>query len=423
VSPVVASFEVFDMNHRVTRRRFLAAVPPSLLLVSLRAEERPMPNAADAVAAANIAFGTDLYKLLGKAEGNQFVSPFSISTALAMTAAGAKGATLTAMLKTLHLGDDSAKVDRGFAELLPKINGVGIEEAKRGYALSTSNNLWAQAGLPWADEFKTRVRTAYAAGIHNVDFARATEAARTTINDAVAKETRGKIRELISKDVVTTETRLILTNAVYFKGDWLEPFEKRRTQDADFTALDGKKTKVPLMHQTVSVSYTDTEAFQAVRLPYAGRQTAMTIVLPRKPDGLKAVESMLSAGFFESLSAKLKLSGEVNVLLPRFKIEASYELAKPLGELGMMTAFSPQADFSGMSAAEQLSISEVVHKTYVDVNEVDTEAAAATGVLMRPTSAPIDPPKLFRADRPFLFFIDHLPTKSMLFLGRYAKPV
>jgi len=409
------------VNRNFNRRQFLAVVPPSLLLATAKAEDKPMTTDLDAVSAANAAFGTDLYKLLAGKPGNQFLSPFSIGTTLAMTAVGAKGTTRTAMLKALRLPDGAGAADRGYAELLPKINGAGIEPAKRGYALDTANDLWAQTGVAWLAEFRTKVTTEYAAGIHNLDFAGATEDARKTINAAVEKRTRDKIKNLLRPGILTRDTRLVLTNAVYFKGDWLTPFEKRRTQDADFTRADGKKIKVPLMSQTEAVPYAETEDYQVVRLPYAGRQTAMTIVLPRKPDGLTAVEGKLTAEWFAALSASLKLVGEIQLALPRFKIEADYELAKPLADLGMALAFSPQADFGGMSASERLMLSQVVHKAYVDVNEVGTEAAAATGAVMRPTSVPIRQ-KVFRADRPFLFAVEHLPTKSLLFLGRFDGP-
>lgn len=408
--------------HRLDRRKFLTASAAAAACASLplRLAQANQP-AADwsKLVTGNTQFGMDLYGQLKSEAGNLFLSPFSISTALGMTAAGARGTTLEEMQKVLHLPADP---HAGFGALLRSLN----EEAdakKRGFTLSTANALWAQQGYPWKPEYKKIVATDYAAGLFDVDFKGNAEAARATINQWVEKETREKIKDLLPAGSITALTRLVLTNAIYFKGDWQDPFDKKATKDLPFTTADGKKINTPLMFRQGRYLYAENDAYQVLDLPYTGRRISMTVVLPRKVDGLPAVEKELTAAKLAETLKGLRPEREVHVHLPRFKVTKDFLLNKPLKELGMRAAFE-KADFSGMhTGGEQLDITAVVHKAFVDVNEEGTEAAAATGVVVGVTSvAPPPTPKYFKADHPFLFFIRDQKTGSVLFMGRLESP-
>jgi len=385
------------------------------------AAQRPAQPAADwaRLVAGNTAFGMDLYGQLKEEQGNLFLSPFSISTALGMCAAGARGKTLDEMVKVLHLPADAHS---GFGAVIKSLNEES-DAKKRGFVLSTANALWAQKGYPWKAEYKKFVATDYSAGLFDLDFISAAEASRGTINAWVEKETNQKIKNLLPQGTVTSDTRLVLTNAIYFKGDWTDPFKKEQTKDLPFTTADGKKTDAPLMHRVGGYLYAENDGFQVLDMPYTGRRVSMTVVLPRKADGLAAVEKDLTAEKFAATLKTLRFEKQVHVHLPRFKVEKSFMLNQPLQALGMKAAFRG-ADFSGMhTGGEQLDISAVVHKAFVDVNEEGTEAAAATGIVVGTTSvAPPPQPKYFKADHPFLFFIRDNKTGSVLFMGRLENP-
>jgi serpin B len=370
--------------------------------------------------AGNTAFGCELYGELKSDTGNLFLSPFSISTALGMTAAGARGKTFDEMEKVLHLPKDAPAA---FGAVLKSINDASADPKKRGYTLSTANALWAQQGYPWKPEYKKLVATDFGAGLFDVNFKGNAEAARGTINAWVEKETHEKIKNLLPMGTITGFTRLVLTNAIYFKGNWADPFKKNMTKDAPFILADGTKKTAPLMFRVGAYSYAETPGYQVLDMPYHGRRVSMTVILPQKPDGLPAVEKELTGAKLADVLKGLRYQKEVHVHLPKFKVEKSFTLNKPLQALGMKTAFL-NADFSGMSnGGEQLSISDVIHKAFVDVNEEGTEAAGATGVVIGVTSvAPPPKPKYFRADHPFLYLIRDHKTGSVLFLGRMTEP-
>jgi serpin B len=377
------------------------------------------PDIAKLVAG-NTAFGCALYGQLQSERGNLFLSPFSISTALAMTAAGARGKTLDEMEKVLHL---PAHAPAAFGAILKSLNDEP-DAKKRGFTLTTANALWAQKGYPWRPEYKKLVATDFAAGLFDVDYQTDPETARGTINAWVEKETREKIKNLLPQGSVTPLTRLVLTNAIYFKGDWDIQFKKDDTKELPFTLADGSKKNTPLMYRVGGYNYLETEGFQVLDLPYVGKRISMTVILPKKPDGLPAVEKELTGSQLSALLQSLRYEKQVHVHLPKFKVEKSFTLNEPLQALGMKTAFQRNADFSGMhTGGEDLHITAVLHKAYVDVNEEGTEAAAATGVVVGTTSVAEPPkPKYFRADRPFLFLIRDHKTQSVLFMGRLTEP-
>lgn len=405
----------------LSRRKFLTASAAlgAGALVPRFALAEDKPDTAKLVAG-NTAFGCDLYGELKAEAGNLFLSPFSISTALAMAAAGARGKTLEEMEKVLHL---PASAPTAFGAVLKSLNDEP-DPKKRGFALSTANALWAQQGYPWRPEYKKLAADDFGTGLFDVDYKANAEGARATINAWVEKETKEKIKDLLPRGSVTGLTRLVLTNAIYFKGDWQEKFKKEQTKDLPFTTADGKKTDAPLMHRVGRYLYAETDDYQVLDLPYAGNRVSMTVVLPRKPDGLPAAEKELTGEKLAAVLKGLRPEKEVHVHLPKFKVEKSFTLNRPLKALGMKSAFAG-ADFSGMhTGGEQLDISAVIHKAFVDVNEEGTEAAAATGVVIEATSAAPPPkPKYFRADRPFLYLIRDQKTGSVLFLGRLSEPV
>jgi serpin B len=375
------------------------------------------------VVAGNTRFACELYARLRGEPGNLFFSPYSISTALAMTAAAARGETAHEMSATLHLPDDPAAVGAGFRALIDRVNGKG-ETPPRADELVTANALWLQQGQPFLPAFLDAARRDYSAEPHEVDFRSDTEGARRTINAWVERQTRDKIRDLIGPRTLNADTSLVLTNAIYFKGAWREPFPVAATdKDGTFTMADGRKTTVPMMAVTRSFGYHDGGAFRMVELPYAGGDRSMVVVLPTKPDGLPALEATLTAEALDGWLKKLA-PRRVAMHLPRFRVEESFGLGETLQTMGMRLAFDRnRADFSGLTGKPDHFISAVVHKAFVDVNEAGTEAAAATAVaMMMARAGPVAPPVEFRADHPFLLLIRDRPTGSVLFLGRLAEP-
>jgi len=392
---------------------------------TLQAAERKDDKVnSTALVKGNNRFALDLYGKLKEKEGNLFFSPYSISTALAMTYGGARGTTAEAMAKTLHFTLDNKELHPAFASLIQDINGDPKQDAKkRGYQLSTANALWAQKGYPFLPQYLRLTKDNYGAGVQEVDFADATEAARKTINDWVEKETHDKIQELLKEGTLTPMTRLVLTNAIYFKGDWASQFKKDQTREDTFHLTADKTIKTPLMHQTRKFGYAENDTYQTLEMPYVGEHLSMVVLLPRKVDGLPALEKALAAdNFADNLSRSGKR--QVIVTLPKFKTTSEFSLKATLSALGMRVAFSSGADFSGMSSdKESLSLSAVIHKAFVDVNEEGTEAAAATAVVLEPKSE-VERPAVpeFRADRPFVFLIRDTRSNSILFLGRINNP-
>ncbi len=401
-------------------------VSASLAQSSKARQTAPNVAAADLTAAAqgNNTFAFELYRLVrqGKPAGNLFYSPYSISLALAMTYAGARGQTEQQMAQALHFVPQS--------RLHPALNGLDQELGKRGkgakgkdgqgFRLNIANALWGQTGYRFLPAFLDLLAENYGAGLRLLDFSANPEAARVTINQWVSDRTEGRIKDLIPRGALDAMTRLVLTNAIYFNAAWSTPFEKSQTQDGAFNLLDGGKATVPMMKKTDSFGYAEGPNVQAVELPYDGRELAMVILLP-KSGQFEAFDAALDAGQVNGLLTKLS-SRQVALTMPRFKIESQLELAQALAALGMPDAFSGSADFSGMDGGRNLIISDVIHKAFVAVDEAGTEAAAATAVVMRLTSIMPEEPVEVTVDRPFVFLIRDLPTGAILFVGRVVNP-
>ena len=383
----------------------------------------------EAVVESTRKFSYDLYALLAQeaADGNLVFSPTSIITALAMTYAGAAGATAEEMAGTLHftLPDealhqafnslDAALASRNFEEKAP-------EGKDQGVVLRTANSLWAQQDLTFEQSFLDTLAANYGAGVRLVDYKTATEASRQAINHWVAGETNDKIPELIAQGLLNAMTRLVLVNAVYLDATWADQFSPEATTDGQFTTLAGQQVTTPMMRQSESLLYAAGDGWQAVELPYLGHELAMLLVVP-DAGRLGEIEERLDQGLLGDVMAALQPGYEVSLTMPKFEFRTQAALSDALKTLGMATAFDAStANFSGMTLQEALFISDVIHEAYIKVDEEGTEAAAATAVIMEATAAPMGEYVELTVDRPFLFVIGDLETQTILFLGRVTDP-
>jgi serpin B len=381
-------------------------------------------EAITTVAGGNNAFGWDLFHQLEAGSGNLFYSPFSISSALAMTWAGARGNTEVQMAQVMHYSLDQAALHPAFNGLMlaldSRASAEGIEPDK-AFKLNVANALWGQQGFPFSAELLDTLALNYGAGMFLVDFQNDPEGARKDVNDWVSKETEEKIKDIVPPGVIDAMTRLVLANAIYFKADWASEFNKDDTSDQDFHLADGTTVSVPTMFQNSSFRYVAGNGLQALELPYAGDQLSMVILLP--DDGqLETVQAGLDAASLDSLLNSMEYQN-VDLYLPKFKYEYSLSLSEALISMGMTDAFDAgAADFSGMDGARDLYIGDVLHKAFVAVDEAGTEAAAATVVIMKLTSMMPESAVEFRVDRPFLFVIRDIPTGAILFVGRVMNP-
>jgi serpin B len=369
-----------------------------------------------AVAEGNTQFALDLYGILKTTKGNLFYSPFSISVAMAMTLAGARGETETQMEQVLHLDLPRTQVHTALARLQATIASV---EQEGNVELSVANRLWPQQRYAFLEEFLDLVRECYGVTIEALDFGDA-ERARETINAWVEENTEGKITDLIGPGVLDALTRLVLTNAIYFKGNWAKRFDQGDTTEEMFWTSRTEHTSAAMMTQVDRFGYSAREpGLQILELPYAGNQLSMIVLLPKQVDGISDLENALTEENLGRWTSHLS-QREVAVHLPRFTVRSQFGLEGVLQSLGMENAFG-DADFSGMDGTKALYISAVIHQAFVDVNEEGTEAAAATAVVMAVRSIP-EPPPVFRADHPFIFVIRENRTGSILFLGRVSNP-
>jgi serine protease inhibitor len=378
------------------------------------------PAAADrkAAVAGDNAFAGALYGQLGKQSGNLFFSPESISTALAMAYAGARGETASEMAKTLHFTLPPEKLHPAMGALLRELNAP-----QEGYQLSVANALWAQHGYTFLDDFLKLLKNDYGAGLNQVDFKGSSETVRSTINQWVEQKTQDKIKDLLQPGSLRPDTRLVLTNAIYFKGNWQTQFDKAQTRDEDFHVSEGQTKTSPLMHREGGFNYFKGPSFQILEIPYKGKDLSMLVLLPDEIGGLASLEQALTNT--QQWLRQLAPVSKVIVTIPKFKMTQQFELGATLGAMGMPAAFSGSANFSGMTGTRDFAISQVIHKAFVDVNEEGTEAAAATAVTMRALAirVPDQPPPVFRADHPFVFLIRDNRTESIFFMGRVADPL
>ena len=380
---------------------------------------------------ANNQFAFGLYNSLSENEtGNLFYSPYSISTALAMTYEGAEGQTAEEMKTVFHFPE--------FEILRPNSAAIYnlINKNNKDYELSTGNALWVQYDYPFFYFYTSRDENYYGGKAAEVDFVGETEKSRQTINEFIEKQTKNKIVDLISQGMLSPMTRLVLTNAIYFKGDWVYEFDEGETRDREFSISENEKINVPTMYmksEDIELNYANLEKLQILELPYKGNDTSMLIILPKQgnffdyekgeQEGVYYTLEDINLSYekLEEYKSQMNETKLAHIILPKFKFETEYLLNDVLSSMGMPTAFDQVlADFSGMGEMTNLVISKIIHKAYIDVNEKGTEAAAATAVIMQVRAA--FGGENFEADHPFIFIIQEKETGEILFMGRVADP-
>ncbi|MCK5130859.1 MAG: serpin family protein [Candidatus Sabulitectum sp.] len=351
---------------------------------------------------------------------NIFFSPYSISTALGMTYSGARGETALDMAETLHFTLSVSGINRAFHSITETISSGRLPMVESGepFTLSISNGLWVQDGFSLLDEYVAEVTRYYSASVRNLDFSNDTEGSREIINDWVSESTMDKILNLIPRGVLSADTRVVLTNAVYFKASWRHPFDEHATSRENFSLTDGSVISVPMMTQTEHFNYASTDGCSAVELYYAGGNASMLILLPG--GDIQEFQQSFDADMLETIRTSLS-SANVHLSMPRFEFTRSIGLSDILSSLGMESAFGSGADFRGFTGNLDLFISDVLHKAYVKVDEKGTEAAAATAMVMSLTAMPERPVEM-NINRPFLFLILDRTTGSIVFMGRIMDP-
>lgn len=413
------------------KNRFFNPVITGMLLISLNNTAIPaqaqgkktqpqLVKNAYSLAESNNQFAFDLYKQLAVQEGNLFFSPFSISTALAITYNGAAGKTKSEMAKTLHFEQLQKNIPQAFHVLLDSIKPA---KNRKDLQLNISNALWAQKKYIFLNSYIKLCRDYYSASVQNADFTtnKEREKSRKSINQWVEKQTNGKIKDLLQTGAIDAMTRMVITNAVYFYGSWAEKFDEKRTKQDTFHLADKSFVLAPFMHKTFSAKYFENQNLQMAELPYFSGEYSMIIFLPKAPTGLEQVNNDLTNNNFKFYFSK-STQKEIQFSIPKFKLSGQFDLGQKLAGMGMPMAFSNKADFSGMTGHYDLKISKVIHKAFIEVNEKGTEAAAATGVIMALKSAYISNKIIFKADHPFFFIIRENSTGSILFMGKLAKP-
>ena len=415
--------ETIQSKHPHHRRRNLTQV----LLVALSAYAAVLPTASTAqiqsLVEGNTAFGLNLYAHLRTNSENIFFSPYSISTCLAMTYAGARGNTAAQMAQVFGFDTNQEQLASSFGQLQYQLQ---ADQETNGITLNLANALWTQIGYPFLPGFLQTAADQYQAKIGQADFSTDPDGAAQAINDWVADQTQNRIQNILARGALDPLTRLVLANAIYFKGDWAYPFEPTNTSIQPFYVSSTSQVDVPLMHINsfrggTFFRYFQTADFQALELPYASNRLSMLVLLPTRIDGLGQLEQQLSPSFLSNVWARLAPQA-IEVFLPRFTNDSTFNLTTTLARMGMPDAFAPQAaDFSGMDGMRDLFCSFVVHKAWVQVDEVGSEAAAAT-VIGVGTSSVTEPPPPFRADHPFVYLIRDTRTGSLLFMGRTSNP-
>ena len=385
-------------------------------MATMNIEKKKVPAGTTALVDGNTDFALKMYGQLNKKEGNVFFSPYSISSALGMTYAGARGNTAEQMKKALSFSGEMKNVCSSFGTLQDGLNAIQKESDIK---LSIANGIWAEKSYKFLPEFFKLVQKDYRAKLEQADFVKNFEVERKKINTWVEQKTNEKIKKMIPKGLVGSSTRMVLVNAIYFKGDWTSQFDKEHTRERDFYVEPEKAVKAMMMYRKGDYRMTVDADTQILEMPYKGNKLSMLVLLPKKRDGIVKLEKSLTSEKLNLLIGKLRKT-KVAVTFPKFKAETDYDLIPPFKKLGMTDAFDGKADFSGMDGTRNLFIGAILHKAFVEVDEKGTEAAAATVVLMEGKSEVRTP--RFTADHPFLFLIRDNTTGSILFMGRVINP-
>lgn len=400
-----------------------ASDPGCVVASAQQRVESPSAPAIDVatVVHGNTAFAFNLYRQIAGSPGNLCLSPFSVSESLAMTMAGARGYTALEMAAALHLGLPPSRLHPAFNTLdhaltHPANPGAGADGGV--FHLGIASAVWDQQGYPFAAPFLDTLARDYGAEARSVDFSGAPDQALSTINGWMSEHTGEWIDSLLDPGSITGATRLVLGNAVSFSAAWKTPFDPDDTRFATFTRPDGTTREVPTMTAKQDLGYGEGPGYAALQIPYDAGDLSMILLLP-SPGGMVSLESTLTPARLTSIVDGLDRRS-VSVSLPVFKIESSIALASPLAALGMPTAFTDLADFTGISPRHGLALDSVVHRTFIDVDEAGTEAAAATATGFKATAAYL--PAAISFDRPYLFLIRDGHTGTVLFLGRVEDP-
>jgi len=405
-----------NITHQILIMFFIVAITSGS--ATLLAAEKPDKASVGAVVKGNTVFALGMYQELSSKEGNLFFSPYSISSALGMTYAGARNNTEKEIKQVLHFPGEPGALCRSFGELQEGLNSV----QKAGeIKLSIANAIWYEKSYTFLPSFINLVQNDYRSKVALADFVGNAEAERKVINTWVEKQTNDKIKNLIPMGILNPLTRMVLVNAIYFKGDWESQFKEINTRELDFNVTASKKVKTKMMYQQGDFLLAEDENTQALEMTYKGDRLSMLVLLPKQKNEISELEKTLTAEKLNGLIAKLR-DTKVQVTFPKFKVETGYDLVPPFMKLGMKDAFAQRADFSGMDGTKDLYISAIMHKAFVEVDEKGTEAAAATAVVMTLESVSFSPPYKFNADHPFLFLIRDNVTGSILFMGRMVNP-
>lgn len=365
----------------------------------------------------NNQFAFLLYKNVKQKKTNLLFSPFSISSAFAMTYAGAQDETKEQIKKVLHFNDNNDDFHSSFQQLIDKIESVKYKDIEN--PISIANSLWAQKDYIFLDDYKKNCEKFYSAEIENVDFvdSKNREDARKQINIWVEKKTNQKIKELLNADVLSEQTRLVLVNALYFSSNWETPFEEKHSIKDVFYNSGKTEIQTEFMNKSVSVKYYENDLLQIVELPFSQNYTSMVVILPKEKKGLQKLEEELDNDNYELWLSKMEWK-QIDVFLPKFENEETVDLKDILSKMGMEIAFSDNADFSKMTGKKDLKISQVIHKSFIKVEESGVEASAATAVVMnRKSSLTPENDAVFKANHPFIYLIKENNSETILFLG------
>jgi serpin B len=383
------------------------------------ADIQPSKYTIESLAESNNLFAADLFKQIQSKSENLIFSPYSIGTVLAMIYSGSGGKTAAEMSEVLYFPPQELldPVESGMRE------SILATDTMQGTDFRLANAIWAQEDFSFLPDYLARVEKYYDAPLSLMDFVETSnrEESRKKINHWVEEKTNNRIQDLIQPGILDASTRLVLTNAIYFNGGWMFPFDTAATFPSLFHTSKQESIKTDFMHQTRSYPYYEDEEIQAVSLPYKNKRMALMVILPKSIEGWRLISQVIN---YERINLVISGMGtrEVQLALPKFRSELQINLRQELTSMGMGTAFSRHADLSGMTGEENLYVDEVIHKAFIEVNEMGTEAAAATAAIIGLKSILRDDPVRFNADHPFVFFLLDRQTGCIIFTGRLVKP-